>query len=151
MALISQLCKLDGDEDTNPGEYVTNIYAQHLKPYLCLHAATVDDFTEMVSERRKVKLSIWGSSWPYLLANNFGELVGIDSVDVIHVELEHVLLAPVAQLVLLHRKAHRTDRLLQVFVLVVEQGANGDSEPAAGSGQDAGQSGQLQGHHAAQG
>ena len=60
VALISQLCKLDGDEDTNPGEYVTNIYAQHLKPYLCLHAATVDDFTDMVSKRRKVKLSIWG-------------------------------------------------------------------------------------------
>ena len=99
----------------------------------------------------KSNCQIWVSSWPYLLANNFGELVGVDSVDVIHVELEHVLLAPVAQLVLLHRKAHRTDRLLQVFVLVVEQGANGDSEPAAGSGQDAGQSGQLQGHRAAQG
>ena len=86
------------------------------------------------------------SIWSYLFANYFGQLVSVDSVNVVDIELEHVLLAPVAQLVLLHRKAHRTDRLLQVLVLVVEQGANGDGEPAAGGGQDAGQGGQLQGH-----
>ena len=90
-------------------------------------------------------------SWPDLFANNFGELVGVHGVNVVHIELEHVLLTPVGHLMLLHRKAHCIDRLFKVLVLVVKQGANGDSEPAAGSCQDAGQGGQLQGHRASPG
>ena len=91
-------------------------FLYHLKHYLYLRAATdcSDKFVHKMvqKKRKKVGRSLCGSSRPYLFANNFGQLVSVDSVNVVHVELEHVLLAPVAQLVLLHRKAHRTDRLL---------------------------------------
>ena len=76
-----------------------------------------------------------------LFADYFGQLVRIHGVNIVHIELEHMLLTSVAQLVFLHGKAHSTDRLLQVLVLVVEQGADGNGEPAAGGGKHAGQGG----------
>ena len=73
----------------------------------------------------------------YLLADDFGELVGVHRVDLIHVELQHELAAPVAAAVAVHGEAHRVEDVLHLLhPRLLEDGPDGNLDPAGGGAQD---------------